>query len=145
MNKQNNIKKQINSFDVFIIYSYTFSLKNPQFSISELFNEIKCKKILIKQHSWIFPNLKKDFFLNSLRLFKYLINKIFFINKNLNELNNIKSDYILSFGEKNKKKFSNNDDKKYLDYPSFSIRFYSTLPAKKDLISLNSSFFSDLN
>ncbi len=122
--------KKINSLDIFIIYSYTFSLKNRQFSISELFNEIKCKKILIKQHSWISPNLKKYFFLNSLRLFKYLINKIFFINESLNELNNIKSDYILSFGDQMKKKM-NKVNVKYLDYPSYWIRFYPTLPSKK--------------
>ncbi|WP_440918167.1 hypothetical protein, partial [Candidatus Pelagibacter sp.] len=64
----NNLKiffKKIKSSDIFIFYSYFFSLKN--YNASELFNKINCRKILIKQHSWIFPNFKKDFFISSFR------------------------------------------------------------------------------
>ena len=119
--------KKIKSSDIFIIYSYVFSLKNPKLKFAELLNEIKCKKILIKQHSWITPNLKKNFFFNSLKLLKYFINWIFSLNK----ANSIKSDFTLSFGEKIKKK---NKLFKNLDYPSFWIRFYSVLPSKKIII-----------
>jgi len=117
--------ENIKSSDIFIIYSYLFSLKNSKINFSQLFNKIKCKKILIKQHSWIFPNFKKEFFLNSLRLLKYLFNhKIFLIRTN-----NIKFDYSLSFGEISKKK--NKFLSKNIDYPSFWIKFYPKLPAKK--------------
>jgi hypothetical protein len=117
--------KKIKSSDIFIIYSYLFSLENSKFNFLILFNEIKCKKILIKPHSWIFPNFKKDLFLNSLKFFKYLFNKIFFLSK----MYNIKFDYSLSFGEKNKEK--NKFLSKNLDYPSYWIKFYKILPAKK--------------
>ena len=126
----NNLKiffKKIKSSDIFIFYSYFFSLKN--YNASELFNKINCKKILIKQHSWIFPNFKKDFFISSFRLIKYTINKIFFSENG----NSIESDYILSFGEKNKKKFIHDNHNNYLDYPTFWIKFNS-IPKNKKLV-----------
>ena len=120
--------KKIKNSDIFIIYSYLFSLENSKINFSILFNEIKCKKIFIKQHSWIFPNFKKDLFLNSLKVLKYLFNRIFFLSRTYN----IKSDYTLSFGEKIKKK--NKFLSKNLDYPSYWIKFYKILPAKKIII-----------
>lgn len=122
--------KKIKSSDIFIFYSYFVSLKNYKLDASELFNEINCKKILIKQHSWIFPNLKKDFFISFFKLLKYLLNKIFLSENS----NSVKSDYILSFGEKNKKKFINDVDKNYLDYPSFWIQFNS-IPKNKKFVT----------
>jgi len=122
--------KKIKSSDIFIFYNYFFSLKNYKLDASELFNEINCKKILIKQHSWIFPNLKKDFFISFFKLLKYLLNKIFLSENS----NSVKSDYILSFGEKNKKKFINDVDKNYLDYPSFWIQFNS-IPKNKKFVT----------
>ena len=127
LNNLKSLYKKIQSTDIFIFYSYFFSLKNNKYNASKLFNIINCKKILIKQHSWIFPNLKIGFFINFLRLLKYVINKIF-LSENKN---NIKSDYILSFGEKNRKKFTNNDRKNYLDYPSYWIKFNTTPKNKK--------------
>ena len=53
----------------------------------------------MEQHSWIFPNFKKSILFNSLRLLRFLIDKI--INKNNNR--KIKTDYILSYGEQLKK------------------------------------------
>ena len=131
LNNLKSLYKKIQSTDIFIFYIYFFSLKNNKYDASKLFNIINCKKILIKQHSWIFPNLKIGFFINFLRLLKYIINKIF-LSENKN---NIKSDYILSFGEKNRKKFINNDRKNYLDYPSYWIKF-NTIPKNKKLFYL---------
>ena len=53
---------KINKNDIFIFLNNQLSLKNSKFGIFQLFNIIKCKKILISEHSWIFPNLKKVFF-----------------------------------------------------------------------------------
>ena len=55
---------KINKNDIFIFLNNQLSLKNSKFGILQLFNIIKCKKILISEHSWIFPNLQKNFFLN---------------------------------------------------------------------------------
>ena len=124
--------KKIKKSDIFIFYNYIISLKILNSKVSDLFKEIKCKKILIKQHSWIFPNLKKDFFSNFFSNFfeiiKYIINNIFIVDKS----NNIDSDYILSFGEINKNKFANhNPNTFYLDYPSFWIKFNPIYRSKK--------------
>ena len=119
--------KKIKNTDIFIFYSYFVTLKNLKLDALKLFNEINCKKILIKQHSWIFPNLKKDFLINFFKLGKYFFNRLFFRDNSLK----IQSDYILSFGEKNKKKFSNNGNDNYLDYPSFWIKFNSIRQNKK--------------
>ena len=127
----NNLKiffKKIKSSDLFIFYSYFFSLKN--YNASELFNKINCKKILIKQHSQIVPNLKKNVLINFIRLIKYLLKNLFLRDNS----DNIESNYILSFGEKNKIKFNKNDNKNYLDYPSFWLRFNSK-PKKRKIIT----------
>lgn len=122
--------KKIKKSEIFIFYSYFVSLKNSKLSAPELFNKIKCKKILIKQHSWIFPNLKKNFLINLFKLLKYFLSKLFLRDYS----DNIKTDYILSFGEKNKKKFSNSNKKNYLDYPSFWIN-HNSIPQTQKIIT----------
>ena len=83
---------------------------------------------MIKQHSQIVPNLKKNVLINFIRLIKYILKNLFLRDNS----HNIESDHILSFGEKNKIKFNKNDNKNYLDYPSFWLRFYSK-PKKRKL------------
>ena len=129
------LAKKIKSSDIFIFYNYSFSLKNSKFPFLEIFNKIKCKKILMEQHSWIYPNFKKNILFNSFRLLRFLINKI--INKNNNR--KIKTDYILSYGEQLKNKFVNYNAK-HLDYPSFWIKFYSKLPPKKFITYVDETF-----
>ena len=122
--------KKIKESDILIFYSYFISLKNLKFNALELFSKVKCKKILIKQHSQIVPNLKKNVLINFIRLIKYILKNLFLRDNS----HNIESDHILSFGEKNKIKFNKNDNKNYLDYPSFWLRFYSK-PKKKKIIT----------
>ena len=85
---------------------------------------------MIKQHSQIVPNLKKNLLINFIRLIKYLLKNLFLRDNS----DNIESNYILSFGEKNKIKFNKNDNKNYLDYPSFWLRFNSK-PKKRKIIT----------
>lgn len=105
---------KINKNDIFIFLNNQLSLKNSKFGILQLFNHIKCKKILISEHSWIFPNLQKNFFLNIFRMIKFITHRLLFSN----DVEKTKFNHILTFGELNKKK-----ENKYLDFPSFWIKF----------------------
>ena len=105
---------KINKNDIFIFLNNQLTLKNSKFGIFQLFNIIKCKKILISEHSWIFPNLQKNFFLNTFRTIKFIIHKFFFSN----HVEKTQFNHVLTFGELNKKK-----ENKYLDFPSFWIKF----------------------
>ena len=59
-------------------------------------------------------NLQKNFFLNTFRTIKFIIHKFFFSN----HVEKTQFNHVLTFGELNKKK-----ENKYLDFPSFWIKF----------------------
>ena len=114
LNELNTFIDKINKKDIFIFLNSQLSLRNSKFGIFQLFHNIKCKKILISEHSWIFPNLKKSFFLNIFRIIKFITRRLFFSNG----VEKTQFNHVLTFGEVKKKK-----ETKYLDFPSFWIKF----------------------